>query len=93
MIEFAFGPDRAAVGQDDVFCDRQPQTGAAGFAGTGFIHPIKALKQALKVFGGDARPKILNIEFDRLGAGRAPTTIRPPAAPYFSAFSTRLEKT
>ena len=66
MIEFALGPDGAAVGQHDVFGDGQSQTRTTGFARTGLIYPVEALEQAGQVFGRNAGTEILNIELHAL---------------------------
>ncbi len=75
MVQFALSADGAAVRQHDVFCDRQPQSGAAGFAGAGFVDSIEAFKQPRQMFGRNTRTEILDIEFNRLAMGRAPRTM------------------
>ena len=47
--EFAFGPDAAAVGQDDVLDDGQAEAGAARLAGARFVDAIEALEDAIEV--------------------------------------------
>ena len=64
MVEFALRANGAAVRQHDVFGDGQPQSGAAGFAGAGFVDPVEALEQAIQMLGRNTGAKILNIEFD-----------------------------
>ena len=64
MGQFAFGANRAAVGQHNVLGDGQAKAGAAGFARTGFIDAVEALEQAGQVFAGDAGAEILHVEFD-----------------------------
>src|ERR1039458_259308 len=62
--EFAFGPDAAAVGQDDVLDDGQAEAGAAGLAGACFVDAVEALEDAIEVLGGDAGAEVLDGEFD-----------------------------
>src|ERR1700690_4006910 len=45
VAEFAFGADRATVGEHDVFGDGEAESGAAGFAGAGFVDAIEALEK------------------------------------------------
>src|SRR5580704_4529360 len=60
MREFAFGADGAAVGEHDVLGDGEAEAGSSGFAGAGLIDTIKPLKQARKMFRGDAGAEILH---------------------------------
>ena len=46
VSEFAFGADRPAVGEDDMFRDGEAEAGASGLAGAGFIHAIETLEEA-----------------------------------------------
>ena len=70
MGQFAFGADRSAVGQHDVFGDGKSEAGASGFAGAGFIDAIEALEETREVLGGNAGAEILYAEFD--GVGKRP---------------------
>ena len=82
------------MGQNDVFGDGQSQAGAAGFTGTGFVHPVETLEQARQVLGRNAGTEILHIELDALSERHAlPERSARPTAAYFSALSTRFEKT
>ena len=44
MVEFTLGADRAAMGQYNVFSNRQSQSGPSGFTGTRLVHTIEALE-------------------------------------------------
>src|SRR5581483_10860632 len=62
--QFALGPHAPAVRLHDVFYDREPQPCAAGFTRARLVYPIKAFEDALQMFRGDARSKILHRELD-----------------------------
>jgi hypothetical protein len=64
VIEFALGANGAAVGQHDMFGDRQSQPGSSRFARARLVHPVETLEQAGQVLGGNAGTEILHIEFD-----------------------------
>ena len=83
MIEFALGADDAAMGEHDVLGNGQPQPGAAGFAGTGLVYPVEALKQAGQVFGRNAGTEILHIKFDASGDGTSSQHNPPPGMSVF----------
>ena len=61
VAEFAFGADGAAVGQHDVFGDSEAKSGAAGFAGAGFVDAVKAFEEAWQVLRGNTGAEILHI--------------------------------
>ena len=65
VAEFAFDPDLAAVGLDDVFDDGEAEAGAALVAGAGAIDAIEAFEDAALCFGWNARAVVGN------GDGRA----------------------
>src|SRR6185503_8911685 len=49
LTDSALHPDTATVGIHDMLCDGKAQAGAAGLAGTGGIHTIKAFETALQI--------------------------------------------
>src|SRR5271165_5037273 len=69
VIEFALGADSSAVGQNDMLGNCQTQTGAARLPGPGLVHAVETLEQPRQVLGRNARPEILDIEFDAFGDG------------------------
>src|SRR5215471_3027170 len=66
VVQFTLGANGASVSQDDVLGDRQSEAGPAGFAGTSFVHTVKAFKEPGKMFGRNARTKILNIKLNHV---------------------------
>lgn len=78
MIEFALGPDASAMGEHDVFGNRQPQSSSARLSGTRLVHSVKAFKQATKVRGGYAGSEVANVELD--GMLRLPRAQKDAAA-------------
>ena len=72
------------------------ETGAAQFAGAGFIHAVEALEKPGLVFGRDADAGIAYEELDaldgpsRAGRSRAPMMIEPRSGVYLTALSSRL---
>lgn len=53
--------------------DGKSQPGAADFARTGAVHPVEALKEAVKMLGGNADARIRNAvppPFDADAGGR-----------------------
>src|SRR5271163_783881 len=52
--DFAFDPEAAAVGFNDVLGDGKAEAGATGFAGTRGIHAIEALENSLLISERDA---------------------------------------
>jgi hypothetical protein len=56
----ALSPDAAAVGLDDVLDDGKTQACSARLARSSLVDTIEAFKDALQVFRGNARPKVLH---------------------------------
>jgi hypothetical protein len=65
----AFGPDLSAVELHDVFDDGEAESGAAGFAGAGFIEAIEPFEDALQGIGREAGAVVLDLDVDGLGVG------------------------
>src|SRR5258707_580634 len=60
------------MGEHDVLGDGEAQSGAARFAGAGFVDAIEALEQARQMFGSDAGAEVANVELDTvIGSTRA----------------------
>lgn len=60
FADFAFNVDPALMELGDVFDDAESEAGAADGAAAGFVHPVKALKEAGVVLGGNAGSLILD---------------------------------
>ena len=59
------------MGLHDVAGDREAQAGAAGFAGTGGVYPVKALENSLLLCLGDSNTRVGNGDHDMaIRAGR-----------------------
>jgi len=48
-FEFTVDPQAGVMAQQDMLDNRQSQPGAARVAGTGCVHPVKALRQVREV--------------------------------------------
>src|SRR5215470_5813088 len=56
---------------DYVFHDREAESGTAGFAGTGLVYAIEALKDTIEMHGGNTGTKVADEEFNHLLIGIA----------------------
>ena len=92
MGKFALGADGAAVGEHDVFGDGQAETGASGFAGTGFVDAIEAFKQAGEMLGGDAGAEVRDKEFYGVGNGARAEDDPPPGWAVFEGIVDQVGK-
>src|SRR5664280_2341923 len=64
VVQFAFGPDRAAVYANDVLGDCQSQPGAAALARTRFVNAVKTLEQPRQMLRGYPWAVVVHKEFD-----------------------------
>src|SRR5437660_804692 len=62
------------------FCDRQPKTGAATFAGTPFVHAIKTIEHLGSGLGRNTGTTVLHVDGDT-SSGRNQHLDRNSAAP------------
>src|SRR3982074_1189404 len=67
VIEFAFGADRAAVGADYVFDNREAEARASRRAGAGLVNAVEALEQAGQMLGRYAGTEVADVEFHGVG--------------------------
>src|SRR5207302_5405143 len=69
----ALDRELAAVGEDEVLHDRQPEAGPAELTGAGAVDPVEALGDAGQVGGRDADPGIRDPDLDQRGPDAART--------------------
>jgi hypothetical protein len=79
--DFAFHPQAAVVGFDEMFRNGQAKTGSAGFAGARRVHPVKAFEDAWLV---DARNADAGVAYKITSspANSALRVILPPGKVY-----------
>ena len=69
VVQFAFGADRSAVGEHDVFGDGEAEASPSGLAGASLVDAIKAFKETGQMLGRNAGAEILDVELDSPSGG------------------------
>ena len=79
------------MGQNDMLGDRKPKPGASRIPASALYRHGRSARKDAAVLGGNAGPKVPDVEFNATYFRRAPRMTFFPDAAYFNAFSIRFE--